>query len=120
MPAKRVSFLTAPLGLQVLVDHTPVPTRTVADVPNCPNNETLPVVAAARFPGRCASAISISRPGPHIIGAVTPQMDNNGHWWVFNGWSNGQPQNAIYQVDNNPNSPATLTADYVQGARCRS
>src|SRR6202012_6009799 len=30
--------------------------------------------------------------------------------------SNGMAQNALYQVDNNPNAPVTLTADYVQGA----
>jgi uncharacterized protein (TIGR03437 family) len=43
-------------------------------------------------------------------------MDRTGNWWVFNGWSNGLPQNALYTVDNNVLTGATLTADYVQGA----
>ncbi len=116
VPAKRVSFLTSPLGLQVLVDHTPVPTRTVADVPNCPNNETIPVVAQLGFPGLCFGDFDFAPGSTHFVSGVTPQRDSHGTWWVFSGWSNGLLQNALYQVDNNPNSPATLTADYEQGA----
>jgi hypothetical protein len=39
-PGKLVSFLTSPLGMNLLIDHTPVPTRTANDIPACPNNET--------------------------------------------------------------------------------
>jgi len=115
--AKRVSFLTSPPGLQVLVDHTPVPTRTVADVPNCPNNETLPLLVQLGFPALCYGDFDFAPGSTHFVSGVTPQMDNTGHWWVFNGWSNGLSQNSLYQVDNNPNSPATLTANFVQGAQ---
>lgn len=116
VPAKRVSFLTAPLGLQVLVDHTPVPTRTVADVPNCPYNETLPVAVQLGLPGLCFGDFDFAPGSTHFVSGVTPQRDNKGNWWIFNGWSNGQQQNSIYQVDNNVNAPLTLTADYIEGA----
>jgi uncharacterized protein (TIGR03437 family) len=117
VPAQLVSFLTSPLGLQVLVDHTPVPTRTIADVPNCPNNETLPVVVPLGFPPMCFGDFDFVPGSTHFISGVTPQRDNSGEWWVFSAWSNGLPQNALYQAGNNPNVPATLTADYVQGAQ---
>jgi len=117
VPAKRVSFLTAPLGLQVLVDHTPAPTRTVADVPNCPNSETLPVTTQLGFPPLCFGDFDFAPGSTHFISGVTPQADSLGNWWVFSAWSNGQAQNTLYQVDNNPNSPVTLTANYVQGAQ---
>jgi len=117
VPAKLVSFLTSPPGLQVLVDHTPVFTRTVADLPNCPNNETLPVVVQLGFPPMCFGDFDFVPGSTHFISGVTPQKDSTGTWWVFNAWSNGLPQNSLYQVDNNVNTSASLTADYVQGAQ---
>ncbi len=84
VPAKLVSFLTSPLGLQVLVDHTPVPTRTVDDVPNCPNNETLPVgVVQLGFPAMCFGDFYFAPGSTHFVSGVTPQRDINGNWWVF-------------------------------------
>lgn len=115
--AKRVSFLTAPPGLQVLVDHTPVPTRTIADVPNCPDNETLPVTAQLGFPALCFGDFDFAPGSTHYLSGVTPQQDNTGNWWVFSSWSNGLAQNSLFTVDNNPLTPLTLTADYVQGAQ---
>jgi len=115
--AKRVSFLTSPLGLKVLVDHTPVPTRTLADVPNCPANETLPVTAQLGFPALCFGDFDFAPGSTHFLSGVTPQQDSTGNYWVFSSWSNGLAQNSLYTVDNNPNSPLTLTADYVQGAQ---
>jgi uncharacterized protein (TIGR03437 family) len=44
-------------------------------------------------------------------------MDSSGNWWVFNQWSNGSPQDSLYQVGNNPNTSAILTADYIQGVQ---
>jgi uncharacterized protein (TIGR03437 family) len=114
--AERVSFLTSPLGLQVLVDHTPVPTRTVADVPNCPNNETIPVAVQLNFPPLCFGDFDFAPGSTHFVSGVTPQADRTGNWWVFNQWSNGLPQNSLYQVSSTPNIPATLIAEYVQGA----
>lgn len=115
--AKRVSFLTSPLGLQVLVDHTPVATRTVADVPNCPLGETQPVIVQLNFPPLCFGDFDFVPGSAHNISGVTPQQDSTGNWWVFSAWSNGLGQNSVYQVDNSANVPATLTADYVQGAQ---
>jgi uncharacterized protein (TIGR03437 family) len=115
--AERVSFLTSPLGLHVLVDHTPVPTRTVADVPNCPDNETLPVIPQLGFPALCFGDFDFVPGSTHFISGVTPQMDSSGNWWVFNQWSNGSPQDSLYQVGNNPNTSAILTADYIQGVQ---
>lgn len=117
VPAKRVSFMTSPPGLQVLVDHTPAPTRTVNDAPACPLNETLPVAVQLGFPALCYGDFDFVPGSTHFISGVSPQRDNTGNWWVFSDWSNGQAQNGLYQVDNNPNSPATLTADFVQGAQ---
>jgi uncharacterized protein (TIGR03437 family) len=114
--AKRVSFLTSPIGMQVLVDHTPVPTRTAADVPDCPNNETLPITVQLGFPALCFGDFDFVPGSTHFISGVTPQRDNNGRWWVFDSWSNGAPQNALYKVDNNASAPVTLTANYIQGA----
>jgi uncharacterized protein (TIGR03437 family) len=114
--AERVSFLTSPPGLQVLVDHTPVPTRTVADVPDCPNNETIPVIVQLGFPALCYGDFDFVPGSTHFVSGVTPQRDNTGNWWVFSAWSNGLQQNGLYTVGNNANVPATLTADYVQGA----
>jgi uncharacterized protein (TIGR03437 family) len=115
--AKRVSFLTSPIGMQVLVDHTPVPTRTEADVPACPNNETLPIVVQLGFPALCFGDFDFAPGSTHFISGVTPQRDNTGRWWVFSSWSNGAAQNSLYQVDNNSAAPVTLTANYVQGAQ---
>jgi len=115
-PGQLVSFLTSPLGLQVLVDHTPVPTRTVSDVPNCPNNETLPIVVQLGFPSICFGDFYFAPGSTHFVSGLTPQTDNFGHWWVFNGWSNGLLQNSIYQVPSTIGAPVTLTAEYVQGA----
>lgn len=112
-----VSFLTSPLGLQVLVDHTPTPTRTVADEPACPNNETLPLTVQLGFPPICFGDFYFAPGSTHFISGVTPQMDSSGNWWVFSEWSNGAPQNSLYTVGNNANIPAVLTADYVQGAQ---
>jgi uncharacterized protein (TIGR03437 family) len=114
--AKLVSFLTSPLGLQVLVDHAAVPTRTVADEPSCPDNETLPVVVQLGFPPICFGDFYFAPGSTHFISGVTPQRDSTGNWWVFSEFSNGLPQDSLYQVDSNVNTQAVLTANYVQGA----
>jgi uncharacterized protein (TIGR03437 family) len=110
-----VSFLTSPLGLQLLIDHTPVPTRTVSDVPACPFNETQQLPVSLGFPGVCFGDFYFAPGSTHYISGVTPQRDQTGHWWVFNGWSNGSSQDALFTVANN-NTPEVLTGDYVAGA----
>jgi uncharacterized protein (TIGR03437 family) len=110
-----VSFLTSPLGLNLLIDHTPVPTRTVSDVPACPDNETQQLPVAIGFPGVCFGDFYFAPGSTHFISGVTPQRDQTGHWWVFSGWNNGSGQDALYTVPNNT-APEVLTGDYVPGA----
>jgi uncharacterized protein (TIGR03437 family) len=110
-----VSFLTSPLGMQLLIDHTPVPTRTVSDVPACPFNETQQLPVSLGFPGVCYGDFYFAPGSTHFISGVTPQKDQTGHWWVFSGWSNGSGQDALLTMPNN-NTPEVLTGDYVPGA----
>jgi uncharacterized protein (TIGR03437 family) len=110
-----VSFLTSPLGLQLLIDHTPVPTRTASDVPACPDNETQQLPVALGFPGVCFGDFYFAPGSTHFISGVTPQRDRSGNWWVFSGWSNGSAQDALLQVANN-DTPEVLTGDYLPGA----
>jgi uncharacterized protein (TIGR03437 family) len=114
-PGKLVSFLTSPLGLNLLIDHSAVPTRTVNDVPACPNNETQPLPVQLGFPGICFGDFYFAPGSTHFISGVTPQRDQTGNLWVFSGWSNGSGQNALYQVPNNT-AAAVLTANFVAGA----
>jgi uncharacterized protein (TIGR03437 family) len=116
VPGELVSFLTSPLGLQLLVDHTPVSTRTVNDVPGCPIGEAQPEPVPAGFPQVCIGDFYYAPGSTHYLSGVTPQRDSTGHWWVFNGWSNGLGQDALYKVGNNPAIPVILTGEYVAGA----
>ncbi|HTW67260.1 MAG TPA: hypothetical protein VME17_21720 [Bryobacteraceae bacterium] len=116
-PGKLVSFLTSPLGMNLLIDHTTVPTRTINDIPGCPNNETQPVVVETGFPAVCFGDFYFAPGSTHYISGVSPQMDNTGKWWVFNGWSNGDAANALYQVDSNTSTTVVLTGDFVPGAQ---
>ncbi len=116
-PAKRVHFLTNPLGLSVLVDHSPVPTRTITDVNGqCPFNEQEPIFPQTGFPPLCFGDFDFAPNSTHVISGVSPQLDNYGNYWVFSGWSNGTGPNAIYAVDNNTAAPDTLTGTFVAGA----
>src|SRR6202049_2072646 len=118
-PGKRVHFLTSPLGLKVLIDHTTVPTRT--DSSNlsgpCPFDESLPVSQSLGFPSLCFGDFDFAGGSTHVISGVSPQMDSTGKWWVFNAWSNGAGANATYTTDNNLAVPDTLTANFVPGAQ---
>jgi uncharacterized protein (TIGR03437 family) len=117
-PGKRVHFLTSPLGLNVLIDHTTVPTRT--DSSNlsgpCPFNESLPVSQSFGFTSLCFGDFDYAAGSTHVISGVSPQMDSTGKYWVFNAWSNGAGANAIYTTDSNISVPATLTANFIPGA----
>jgi uncharacterized protein (TIGR03437 family) len=112
-----VSFLTSPIGLNLLIDHTPVPTRTVDDVPACPFNEVQAPPVPVGFPSVCFGDFYFAPGSVHYISGITPQRDLTGNWWVFSGWSNGQGQDALYQVGSNVATPVVLTADYVAGAQ---
>ncbi len=116
-PGKLVSFLTSPLGMNLLIDHTPVPTRTANDVPLCPNNETQPVVVETGFPSVCFGDFYFAPGSAHFISGVSPQRDNANKWWVFSGWANGDTANTLYQVDNNVSASAVMTGNFVPGAQ---
>lgn len=113
---KLVHFLTNPLGLDVLVDHTATATRSDTDVTTCPNNETQPLVPQALFPPLCLGDYYFAPGSVHSIGGVTPQRDTKSNWWVFSNWSNGAAPNSLYTADTNTAISATLTANFVAGA----
>ena len=116
-PGKRVHFLTNPLGMNVLVDHTVSPTRSSTDVNGaCPFNEQEPIFPQTGFPPMCFGDFDFAPGSTHVISGVSPQLDAYGNYWVFNNWSNGTGANALYKVDNNTAATDTLTATFVAGA----
>jgi len=116
-PGKRVHFLTNPLGLNVLVDRTPSPTRTSTDVNGpCPFTEQQPVFSQVGFPSVCFGDFDFAPGSTHVISGVSPQIDNYGNYWVFSKWSNGTGPNAVYTVDSNTAAPDTLVGTFVPGA----
>jgi uncharacterized protein (TIGR03437 family) len=115
VPGKLVHFLTNPLGLEVLVDRSTVPTRTSSNVTTCPNNESQPVTPQTGFPPQCVGDFYFAPGSSHLIGGVT-QRDMSSNWWVFSNWSNGLANNALYTADSNTGTAATLTGNFVAGA----
>jgi uncharacterized protein (TIGR03437 family) len=116
-PGKRVHFLTNPLGMNVVVDHTSAPTRTTTDVTGpCPFTEQQPIFSQLGFPSVCFGDFDFLPGSTHVISGVSPQTDAYGNYWVFSKWSNGTGPNAIYTVDNNTATPDTLVATFVPGA----
>jgi uncharacterized protein (TIGR03437 family) len=114
-PGKRVHFLTNPLGMQVTVDHTTVPTRLSADVTTCADNEFVSVAPQFGVPPICVGDFDFANGSTHVIGAPSPQIDPSGHYWVFDSFSNGMAANSIYTATN-VSSPDTVTADFDPGA----
>jgi uncharacterized protein (TIGR03437 family) len=112
-PAKRVTFLTSPLQLNVSIDHTTVPTRRIASICEDPQ----PLVPLTGFPPLCYGDFDFAPGSTHIIAGVSPQRDGSGNWWVFDHWSDGIAQNGIYTTDNNVSSPDVVTAFFVRGAQ---
>jgi len=116
-PAKRVHFLTNPLGLSVMVDHSPAPTRTTTDVNGpCPFTEQEPIFPQTGFPSLCFGDFDFAPGSTHVISGVSPQIDNYGTYWVFESWSNGTGRNALYTVDSSIATPDTLTGTFMPGA----
>ncbi len=87
--AKKVSFATSPAGLRVMADRQSLVTPVTLDW---------------------------GQGTRHVIGAPSPQDDLNGQTWMFDGWSNGAGQNALYTVDETIDK-VTLTANFVRGVR---
>jgi uncharacterized protein (TIGR03437 family) len=112
-PAKLVTFLTSPLGLNVTIDHTTVPTRRIASVCDDPQ----PLVPLTGFPPLCYGDFDFAAGSQHTIAGVSPQRDGSGNWWVFNAWSDGIAQNGTYTTDNNISTPVVLTGNFVRGAQ---
>ncbi len=117
-PAKRVRFETAPLGLQVFVDRTPVVTTT-SDAPSvtCPGNQSLPILGPPTILPLCFGDFDFAPGSTHLVGAPTPQVDLVGKIWVFDSWGVGQGQNAAYTTDFITNSPDKVLVKFVRGAQ---
>lgn len=118
--AKRVHFMTNPPGLTVLVD------RTLSQTPltPSPNGATCPTqssqisgLAPVGFPQLCTGDFDLMPGSVHTIGANTPQQDQVGNYWVFEGYTNGIGQNGNYTVDNQTQVATTLTATFVPGVK---
>ena len=85
--AKRVRFLTSPLGFQVNVDRTAVPTLTDPTAAGiCPNNEGGQPLASTNIPQLCWGDFDFLPNTPHVIGAPTPQRELHGKIWVFDSF----------------------------------
>lgn len=116
-PAKRVHFLTSPLSLNLMIDRSQTPTRSIAVVDGpCPVNEQQPIVVQTGFPPLCFGDFDFAPGSTHVISGVTPQLDTSGRWWIFDSWSNGLGPNALYTADTNTSSSVTLTGNFVRGA----
>jgi uncharacterized protein (TIGR03437 family) len=112
-PAKRVTFLTNPPGLDVLIDHTSTPTRQATG--SC-LNQTLPLAAPLTITPLCFGDFDFAPSTNHTIAGVSPQYDLYGKSWVFDSWSNGESQNAILALDSSTTALA-LTANFVPGVQ---
>jgi len=110
-PAKRVTFMTNPPGLNVLIDHTVTPTRSGTGP--C-QSQALPVAAPATMTPLCFGDFDFAPGSTHTIAGVSPQYDLYGKSWVFDSWSNGAPQNSQLVVDSSTTA-ITLTANFVPG-----
>lgn len=119
---KRVDFLTNPLGLQVLIDGSPINTPGAGTAASAggacaPDYTRLPVAAPAGFTPLCFGQFDFLPGSHHTIGAVTPQMDAAGNYWVFSGFSDGLGQNSVYTADTNTSTPDIITAVFIPGVR---
>jgi uncharacterized protein (TIGR03437 family) len=87
-PARSITLLTNPDGLQVLADRAPVFSPTT---------------------------LQWGMNTTHSVGPVTPQQDKNGKYWSFKSWSDGGAATHAYDVGG-LNTPDSLTATYVPAA----
>ncbi len=118
--AKRVHFMTNPPGLSVLVDRSPTPTPQIpsANGATCnPVYNLLPPAPPPGFSALCFGDFDFLPGSTHSIGANTPQTDQTGNYWVFEGFTNGIGQNGNYVPDNATNVASTVTASFVPGVR---
>jgi uncharacterized protein (TIGR03437 family) len=52
----------------------------------------------------------------HEVGAIPAQRDTQGHWMVFDSWSDGGPINHVYHMQGEASSPLSLSARFLPGA----
>ncbi|MDP8982431.1 MAG: hypothetical protein M3O35_17770, partial [Acidobacteriota bacterium] len=119
--AKRVRFLTSPLGFQVNVDRTAIPTLLDPTAPGtCPNGQGSGPGAALGIPPLCYGDFDFLPNTPHEIGAPTPQRELNGKIWVFDSFSDGAGnswgQNSTLLVDTDLSKPTIMMANFIPGA----
>jgi uncharacterized protein (TIGR03437 family) len=118
--AKRVHMMTNPPGLTVLLDRT----VSLTPMTPSPNGATCPTVssqlsglAPAGFAQLCTGDFDLLPGSVHTLGANTPQQDQVGNYFVFEGYTNGVGQNGNYTVDYQTQTATTLTATFVPGVR---
>jgi uncharacterized protein (TIGR03437 family) len=114
-PGKLVHFLTNPLGNRVTVDHTTVSTRVANDVTTCPNNQFLSVAPQFGVPPECQGDFYFADRSSHLITGPSPQLDQTGHYWVFDSFSSNVSTAGIYATSN-VNAADTVTVNFVPGA----
>jgi uncharacterized protein (TIGR03437 family) len=122
--SKRVQFLTEPPGFNVLVDRSPTPTSdrfVVADDrpgvgnPTCQSNLNLPPNPPLTIPVLCFGEFDFIPGSRHTIGAPSPQYTRTGDMFVFDKFSNGQGDNAVFVAGTNVGVRDLLTANFVPG-----
>jgi len=123
-PAKRVRFITMPSqGMQVLVDHTPIPTAPYYNADGtCPYQFTRPpsppptvILSVPAVAPLCLGEMEFVPGSQHVIGSALWENDVTGKVWVFSAFNKGG-QGMIYTADSNVSSLDTVVSNYVPGA----
>lgn len=114
-PAKRVKFVTEPLGRDVLINKTLTPTpdrlpcgfgQTQPPIVTLPNAQT----------SMCIGEFDFAVGSRNTLSAPSPQMDTTGRLWVFDSWSIGGGQDTVYTATRG-NVQETITARFIPGVR---
>ncbi|MGA2184899.1 MAG: hypothetical protein ABSH47_17915 [Bryobacteraceae bacterium] len=116
---ERVRFLTAPPGLQVVVDHVPIPTirepgATVFSP--CAGNEMAPPPVTpfpTAIPRMCYGDYDFLIGSTHSVWVPSPQGDDAGPRWVFNSFTGAVNSAGVYTV---PSQPDLVTASFLPAA----
>ncbi len=128
-PAKRVSFRTNPLALEVTVDsvvlNTPPALPTSIPEPNnvsnncTPNYDAIPPNTVVGITPLCIGDFDFLPGSTHKIGAPPAQQDSNGAWWVFNAFTDSQGKSLTnsYTTDSATNQPDLVTAGFIAGTQ---
>ncbi len=119
-PGRRMKFLTEPMGLNLLIDRTTIPTPdalpcvSTREVPSVPT--PLPGLPPGGVAELCIGEFDWALDSQHTLAAASPQNDRRAGLWVFDSFSTGGGQNSIYKVA--ALMPAeTITGRFVRGVR---